>query len=110
MRGDKNPAWRGGHEPYYGTDWKNIAEEIRKRDKFQCLRCNIPQTMLQKKLHVHHIKPLRDFNRDYQMANVSENLMSLCPRCHKFLEWHEELAQDFYDSLLTTNQYALDQF
>lgn len=106
MSGDKNPAWRGGREQYYGVNWNNIAEQIRKRDKFQCVRCNLPQTMLTKKLHVHHIKPLRDFNRDFQKANVSENLVSLCPRCHKFLEWHEELAKDFYDALVTTNQSA----
>ena len=90
MSGDKNPAWRGGYEPYYGSDWNVTSEQIRKRDKFRCVRCNLPQTLLTKKLHVHHIKPLRDFNRDFEKANAPENLVSLCPRCHKLLEWHEE--------------------
>lgn len=88
MGGDKNPVWRGGFDPYYGPNWKRQSYEARKRDNFTCQRCGILEDKLSKKLHVHHIKPLREFNRDFKKANAIGNLISLCPGCHTFLEWH----------------------
>lgn len=90
MGGKNNPAWRGGFDPYYGPNWKRQAYEARKRDGFKCRRCGILESDLSKKLHVHHIIPLREFNRDFKRANAIGNLMSLCPSCHKTLEWNPD--------------------
>lgn len=95
MSGSKNPAWRGGLEPYYGPNWKRQARRARARDNHRCQRCNVSEIELGKKLHVHHIVPLREFNRNFRKANALANLVSLCPSCHKFLEWHEDQMNQF---------------
>jgi DEAD/DEAH box helicase domain-containing protein len=43
-------------------------------------------------MHVHHIRPFRDYgyiagqNEAYQLANDLENLVTLCPSCHRRAE------------------------
>ncbi len=43
-------------------------------------------------LHVHHIRPFRDYgytpglNDAYRLANTLENLVTLCPTCHRRAE------------------------
>lgn len=83
-RGDKNPAWRGGHPEYYGSNWRSIRREVRERDNYTCQRCNKKPTRLP---DVHHIKPIGTFDTPEE-GNYSENLISLCHSCHMFVEWH----------------------
>lgn len=90
MSGSKNPAWRGGYEPFYGPSWDRQARRARARDKHTCQYCGISEHELSRVLDVHHIKPLRDFDRDFKKANALVNLVSLCSSCHKLLEWHED--------------------
>jgi endogenous inhibitor of DNA gyrase (YacG/DUF329 family) len=98
MAGMKNPAWRGGFDPYYGPNWDRQARRVRERDGHACQRCGATESSLHCALHVHHIKPLRDFQRDFRRANAMVNLVSLCPSCHKFLEWHEEQMNAFIEA------------
>jgi len=101
MSGPKNPAWRGGYEPYYGPNWKRQARRTRARDGHRCQRCDIDEANLSKKLAVHHVIPIRTFERDFRRANALRNLVSLCPPCHKFLEWHEDQMTEFLASWQT---------
>jgi len=98
MGGERNPSWRGGMEPYYGNNWETQSRKARDRDSHTCQRCRISESQLHCKLHVHHIISLRTFARDFRRANSLSNLVSLCPSCHKFLEWHRDQMNQFLAS------------
>jgi DEAD/DEAH box helicase domain-containing protein len=75
----------------YGPNWKTQREAARKRDGYRCRTCGAPER--EGRHHdVHHIRPFRDFaivpgeNRVYQQANALDNLITLCPRCHRRAE------------------------
>lgn len=81
--GPNAPAWRGGHTPYYGPNWRNQRRAARKRDDFTCQRCGIAEERLYRNLDVHHIIPFRAFGIErYKEANRLANLISLCHLCH----------------------------
>jgi len=73
----------------YGPAWPKIRERVRARDGFRCQVCSRPETMRQH--DVHHKIPFRMF-RDAagkiqrEQANRLENLVTLCPECHKKAE------------------------
>jgi len=96
MGGEQNPAWRGGYEPYYGPNWDRQVSLARERDQYRCQRCGIQEQDIHCAMHVHHITPLRDFQRDFRRANDLVNLVCLCPSCHKFLEWHTDQMNQFF--------------
>lgn len=80
-RGPGNPNWTGGENPSkYGPNWLSQARKARKRDKQLCQVC---KTKPCKRLDVHHIIPIRDFDGDWENANKLENLITLC-RVHHF--------------------------
>jgi hypothetical protein len=84
-KGDKNPAWRGGHPTYYGPDWRRIRRAARVRDSHKCRRCAVPS--LPGKYHdVHHIKPVSTFE-NVNDANTMDNVVTLCHSCHMLVEW-----------------------
>ena len=87
-RREKHWLWKGGQPIDYGPDWSSIAKTIRKRDNWACRVCNkqIKSSFLLRALHIHHIKPLRSFNGDYNSANHPDNLLCLCSNCHKKVE------------------------
>jgi 5-methylcytosine-specific restriction endonuclease McrA len=60
--GDKNPAWNGGYEPYYGPNWKEQRRKALKRDRNTCQECGATET--DKEHDVHHIIPFRKFGRE----------------------------------------------
>lgn len=85
--GAANPCWRGGHPPYYGDNWLRQAREARRRDGHVCQFCDVSENDLRRALNVHHIKPFRLFGIDnYKQANKLTNLISLCDKCHSYLE------------------------
>lgn len=83
-RGPNNPAWRGGHPKYYGSDWREVRRAVRERDKV-CRRCGTPPNTRQ--LDVHHIIPVGSFpNRND--AHTMNNVVGVCHPCHMFIEWN----------------------
>jgi endogenous inhibitor of DNA gyrase (YacG/DUF329 family) len=76
--GDKHPNWQGGRNKYRGANCT-------------CQRCGLKKREIKKKYgslpEVHHIKPYREFNNDWELANRLDNLTTLCPSCHMLTEW-----------------------
>lgn len=87
MRGDKNPNFIDGNPTYYrGPNWGRQARATRKRDNFSCQICGKHGNRDGVKIEVHHIKPYRKFNNDFEKANQLSNLITLCNSCHKKAE------------------------
>ena len=85
--GQNSSVWKGGHEPYYGPNWRRQRRRSRRRDSYQCIICGISEQELGRQLDVHHIIPFRKFGlENYKTANCLSNLCSSCPSCHKELE------------------------
>lgn len=77
---------------YYGPDWQAIRERILERDGRTCQdegHKRIGGSDERDKLVVHHRRPLREFDGNYEAANVAENLITLCTLCHG--RWHAAL-------------------
>lgn len=86
----------------YGPDWKRIRDRVRARDGYKCQVCGTPEDpssaglnppLRAKRQHdVHHKIPFRSFVRAGTLelaqkeANRLENLVTLCPSCHKQTE------------------------
>lgn len=87
-RGEDHPAWRGGGARYYGRNWNQQRRAARRRDRYTCQRCGITEAELGHALDVHHIRRFKDFD-DYREANKVSNLVSLCTKCHMWVEYHE---------------------
>lgn len=88
----------------YGPDWNKIRDRVRARDGYKCQVCGAPETTRQH--DVHHKIPFRSFiirsansrnakspdfaakSGDFglQQANRLDNLVTLCPSCHKNAE------------------------
>lgn len=97
ISGERNVLWKGGRKAgYYGPNWGKQKRAARQRDTHSCQRCGVTQEELGMKLDVHHIIPFREFgyipgkNDAYKDANALDNLVSLCKRCHKVVEWETE--------------------
>ena len=99
MTGASNPAWRGGGQAYYGPNWRRQSRRARARDRHMCQRCGVSENEIRCALHVHHVIPLRTFQGDFSRANALKNLVSLCPVCHKTIEWHPEQMEQFLNSM-----------
>jgi DEAD/DEAH box helicase domain-containing protein len=75
----------------YGPDWPAQREAARLRDRYLCRTCGAPERD-GRQHDVHHIRPLREFgyvpgqNETYRQANALDNLITLCPRCHRRAE------------------------
>ena len=81
-RGENNWWWSGGTVEYRGKDWNRQKRKARERDNHTCQRCGKTKEQVGKNLDVHHIIP-------YILSedNSLENLVTLCPSCHKITEW-----------------------
>jgi DEAD/DEAH box helicase domain-containing protein len=67
----------------YGPGWPALARQVRTRDGFVCQSCGAPEN---NRAHdVHHLVPFRTFASP-QEANRPENLVTLCPSCHRQAE------------------------
>ena len=67
----------------YGKDWKRITEAVRKRDNNCCQSCKKSEDG--SSFHVHHKIPFKSFTSN-EKANNLENLVTLCPVCHRLAE------------------------
>lgn len=71
-----------GRPEYRGGNWKTQAHLARERDGFCCVACGISEEELGRQMDVHHKVPFRLFESPIE-ANRLNNLVSLCPSCHK---------------------------
>ena len=73
----------------YGPAWPQIRERVRARDGYKCQMCGRPESNRQH--DVHHKIPFRMFRDESghilrERANQLDNLVTLCPECHKKTE------------------------
>jgi len=67
----------------YGPNWETQRQRARQRDGFRCQLCGAAETS--RTHHVHHKIPFRTFD-SFIHANMLENLVTLCPECHRRVE------------------------
>jgi DEAD/DEAH box helicase domain-containing protein len=88
----KNGLWTNAPNDY-GPEWPKIRDRVRVRDEFRCQVCGRPEGGRQH--DVHHKIPFRQFmqagfsadlNQAKARANQLDNLVTLCPECHKQAE------------------------
>lgn len=86
---EKHWNYQGGLSKLHGrgSGWNKRKDEARERDKYTCQICGKTETMLGRRLAVHHIIPYHKFP-SAQEANQLNNLISTCQSCHMKLE-HE---------------------
>ena len=76
----------------YGPNWESQRDAARARDGFRCQQCNALEPRGGPQHHVHHLRPFREFgyvrgeNDNYRLANELDNLITLCPSCHRKVE------------------------
>lgn len=75
-------AWRNDPNDY-GPGWPRQRKLARERDHFTCQICG--QVEAGKAHHVHHKTPFRNF-ASTEAANQLDNLITLCPACHRRAE------------------------
>jgi len=68
----------------YGPGWNRLREAVRKRDGYRCQVCGVSETN-GRQHDVHHRVPFRSFTAPAD-ANRMENLVTLCPSCHRKVE------------------------
>ena len=67
----------------YGPTWPTVRERVRARDDYRCRLCGSPE---QGRAHdVHHKIPFRS-SHSAEEANQLQNLLTLCPTCHRRVE------------------------
>jgi DEAD/DEAH box helicase domain-containing protein len=87
----KNGLWTNAPNDY-GPEWPKIRDRVRARDDFRCQVCGRPEGARQH--DVHHKTPFRQFikagfgdlTQAKARANQLDNLITLCPECHKQAE------------------------
>lgn len=84
LGGETHHRWKGG-DVEYGGKWWQIRQEALTRDGYTCQSCGTTRDDLNTNPHVHHIKPIRDFENP-QDAHTIDNVVTLCPRCHGKVE------------------------
>lgn len=74
----------------YGPTWSVQRQKALVRDGNRCRMCGASGE--ETTLHVHHIRPFREYgyrpghNRHDLLANEVENLLTVCPSCHRQAE------------------------
>ncbi len=82
--GERHHSWKEGESKYRGT-WWYVRRQARKRDDYTCQNCGTSKSELGQNPHVHHVKPIRNFE-DPQEAHTLDNVVTLCPSCHHKIE------------------------
>jgi DEAD/DEAH box helicase domain-containing protein len=76
----------------YGPNWRQQRRKALEREGYRCRTCGAAGGPDGFSLHVHHIRPFRDYNyipgvnENYLQANQVDNLVALCPSCHRRAE------------------------
>jgi len=86
--GKDSVHWKGGYSKYRGTDWPALREKALQADDYRCQGCgrrdDDHRTEHGVGLHVHHIRPVTEFEEPAD-ADTVDNLVPLCRDCHT--EW-----------------------
>lgn len=89
--GEGHPNWEGGRNGNYGSGWTRVREKALERDGYRCIVCGTTSEELGRNPDVHHIVPARRFAEHETLARVDahtlDNLVSLCPSCHRKAEF-----------------------
>lgn len=78
----------------YGPSWPGQRDLARARDAYACVRCGKPEPP-ERQHDVHHKRPFRLFgyfrgeNDNDIAANALDNLVTVCPDCHRIIETAE---------------------
>lgn len=94
--GAANPNWKNGASfiPYAPGFNKTLKDLIRKRDKYICRKCGVPECECLRKLDVHHI--------DYDKKNCDpDNLISLCQRCNSQVNGNRGYWQNIFGNYIS---------
>ena len=67
----------------YGANWPAVRDTVRARDNFTCQVCGAAENG--RSHDIHHKQPFRSFT-SVKEANRPENLITLCPNCHRRAE------------------------
>lgn len=67
----------------YGQDWLGVRKKILERDEYRCQSCGAQPKI--EPLHVHHKIPFKSFASAI-LANLPNNLVTLCQNCHHLAE------------------------
>ena len=78
----ENNLWQSDPNQY-GNQWARIRLAVIARDENRCQICGCSYET--PALHVHHKIPFRTFT-DPEIGNLQNNLITLCPACHKRIE------------------------
>lgn len=89
--GEGHPNWAGGGNQEYGPGWAETRRAALERDDHSCVACGATKAELGRNPDVHHLVPVRAFaaadDRDVADAHTLENVVCLCPRCHRKAEF-----------------------
>lgn len=94
----KHPAsWKGGVTPerqtlYFSEKWKYAVKEVWKRDNATCRRCGKHQSNDKNTFHIHHLYPFAEYKR---LRANPDNLVLLCPDCHRFVHSSKNTNREF---------------
>jgi len=70
--------WARPTRTEYGSDWRAVRDGIVARDGGVCASCGSDR-----RLEVHHRRPIVLFEGDLEAANHPANLITLCRPCHR---------------------------
>ena len=67
----------------YGLEWETLRRSVLENAGYHCRLCGKP--IKGRKAHVHHRQKRKGY-KSRKQANLLENLIALCPTCHKRVE------------------------
>ena len=101
IRGELSHAWRGGLKllPYPPAFNKWFKDEIRKRDNWTCIKCNL-HNIEHKKLYKNQSLQVHHLNYRKQ-DTIPENCCSLCCRCNAEVNHNRDKWIPFFQAILS---------
>jgi hypothetical protein len=99
--GEGHPNWAGGDTGNYGPGWNRVRREALERDGYECVVCEKSTAEIGRNPDVHHIVPVRVFERsdDHRTADAHRlsNVASLCVDCHRKADFGAITKARLYD-------------
>lgn len=92
-KGKNHSNWKGDLTPfrqsiYISIEWKELYHKILEKFKYRCYLCDKNYSGRDKKMEVHHLKPLSEY---WWMPFVESNLVLLCKDCHVWVHGNENI-------------------